>query len=311
MRIKFTLLAAAIISLAGAALAAPPPQPQRPFADRYPNVFMTPQVSSPPIQFQNQGTPLGVSFTFNCSTGMSCSFVNGVMTVTSTGGSGTINSCGTSNALAYYSAATTLSCDGAVTTNTSGVISAAGEAITPASDTATVFTVKNNTGTTTVLAVDTRSGGNGLVVTAPSGGGFAGVFGGGAVTFAGVRNAGNYSLGSSGQGTLFISPTSPSIAAAGCGGSAATISTKNGTAAFKVGVGTSNTGTCTVTMPAATTDWICSATDITTTSTTVSQTKSKPGGTPTTQITLQNYTDVSGTAAWVDNDVLAVSCWGE
>ena len=112
---------------------------------------------------------------------------------------------------------------------------------------------------------------------------------------------------------LLISNTPPSIVAAGCGGSGASIiSQLNATAAFKVGVGTGNTGTCTITMPAAATDWICSATDITTTSTTVSQTKSVPtAGHLTTEITLQNYTDISGTHAWVDNDVIAVSCMGE
>ena len=112
-------------------------------------------------------------------------------------------------------------------------------------------------------------------------------------------------------GRLMFTSTAPSVAAAGCGGSAAAISTNGGTAAFKVNVGTSNTGTCTITMPAAAQDWICYATDITTTSTTVSQTKAKPGGTPTTQVTLQNYTDVSGTAAWTDSDVIAVGCWAE
>lgn len=109
-----------------------------------------------------------------------------------------------------------------------------------------------------------------------------------------------------------ISVTAPTVAAAGCGGAAAAIvAGHNGTAAFKVSVGTTNTGTCTITMPAATTDWLCGATDITTTSTAVAVTKAKPGGTPTTQVTLQNYTDVMATGPWTDNDVIAVICFAE
>lgn len=46
------------------------------------------QVSSPPIQFQNSGTPIGVAFTFNCSTGTSCSIINGAVVITSTTGGG-------------------------------------------------------------------------------------------------------------------------------------------------------------------------------------------------------------------------------
>lgn len=114
-----------------------------------------------------------------------------------------------------------------------------------------------------------------------------------------------------GSGPPFFVNTAPSVAASGCGTAGASITASNGTAAFKVNVGTTNSGTCTITMPTAKTDWLCSATDITTTSTTVSQTKSVPGGTPATQIVLQNYTDISGTHAWVDNDIIAVTCPGE
>ncbi len=113
------------------------------------------------------------------------------------------------------------------------------------------------------------------------------------------------------SGNVLFSRVAPTIGAAGCGGSGASIPNSNGTVAFQVNVGTSNTGTCTVTMPGAHTNWVCSATDITNTSTAVSQTKAKPGGTPATQITLQNYTDISGTGAWTDSDVIAISCWAE
>lgn len=42
--------------------------------------------SNPPIQFQNAGTPLGVSFIFNCSTGTTCTITNGVLIITASGG---------------------------------------------------------------------------------------------------------------------------------------------------------------------------------------------------------------------------------
>jgi hypothetical protein len=118
-------------------------------------------------------------------------------------------------------------------------------------------------------------------------------------------------LGGASVGKLAISTTAPTILAAGCGAAGASITVNNGTAAFTVNVGTTNSGTCTITMPAATTDWNCGATDITTTSTLVSMTKSVPGGTPATQITLQNYTDVSATHAWVDSDKIQVRCVAE
>lgn len=116
--------------------------------------------------------------------------------------------------------------------------------------------------------------------------------------------------GATGQTVInFVAPT---ILAAGCGGLAASILTQNGTAAFKVGVGTGNGGTCTITMPAATTDWLCQATDITGTSANVFITKAVPTpGNLTTEITLQNYTDVAGAHAWVDSDVIEVTCHGE
>lgn len=119
------------------------------------------------------------------------------------------------------------------------------------------------------------------------------------------------SLVNGASGHLLESTTAPSIVAGGCGGAAAAITVNNGTFAFTVNVGTGNSGTCTVTMPAAPTNWVCGATDITTTSTLVSITKSVPGGTPTTQITLQNYTDVSATHAWVDSDKIQVGCAAE
>jgi hypothetical protein len=111
----------------------------------------------------------------------------------------------------------------------------------------------------------------------------------------------SYSL----NGKLLISVTSPTVLAAGCGGSAAAIANPNGTAAFQVNVGTSNTGVCTVTMPAAPHGWMCSAEDQTTISANVARSRCVTGG--TTSITLANYTDIAGAHAWVDSDVLGVT----
>lgn len=87
MRIRL-ILALLLTLIATCATAAPPPD----FSLRHylSHTVLVPQggMSNPPIVFQNQGTPLGVSFTVNCSTGMSCSFVSGVMTLTATGGGG-------------------------------------------------------------------------------------------------------------------------------------------------------------------------------------------------------------------------------
>ncbi len=94
-----------------------------------------------------------------------------------------------------------------------------------------------------------------------------------------ITSGGTIVNGSTGH--LFFSPTAPSILAAGCGGSAASIVANNGPAAFQVNVGTSNTGACTITSGLGT----------------------------ITSVVLQNYTDISGTGAWVDSDKLVVSCW--
>jgi hypothetical protein len=55
---------------------------------------------------------------------------------------------------------------------------------------------------------------------------------------------------------LLISTTAPTIAGAGCGGSAASIANNNGTAAFTINVGTAPTsGGCTITLPTAANGW--------------------------------------------------------
>jgi len=108
-----------------------------------------------------------------------------------------------------------------------------------------------------------------------------------------------------GNGNFFYSGIAPTISSGF--GTGASVTANNGTAAMRISVGTSNTGNGVVGLPTAATGWNCFATDITTKSTTVADTRQTAS--TTASATLQNYTDIVGTGAWVDNDVLAVSCF--
>jgi len=101
-----------------------------------------------------------------------------------------------------------------------------------------------------------------------------------------------------------ISATAPTIAS-GFGTSAAIVHS-NGTAAFALNVGTSNTGNGVLTLPTAANGWTCDATDITTTG--PNQLVTKQTASSATSATLQNYTDAGATHAWTDSDVLYVKC---
>lgn len=90
-------------------------------------------------------------------------------------------------------------------------------------------------------------------------------------------------------------------------GTGASVTAGSSHTAFRVGVGTSNTGTGVVALPTAPTGWNCYATDITTKSTLVASTLQTAS--TTASATFQNYTDIVGTHAWVDSDVLAISCF--
>lgn len=104
---------------------------------------------------------------------------------------------------------------------------------------------------------------------------------------------------------LLSSPTAPTISSGF--GTSPSITVNNGTASFRVNVGTGGSAaTGVVGLPAATTGWNCFATDITTTSAAVSQTKMT--GSTTTSVTLANYTDLSASGPWAASDILAVNC---
>jgi hypothetical protein len=113
-----------------------------------------------------------------------------------------------------------------------------------------------------------------------------------------------------GSCSAIVTSTVPTIAAAGCGGSGASISGGNSTASFDINVGTGPASTgCTVTMPAAKTGWSCSVNDRTTISTTVSMQK-QTGAISTTSVVLQNFSDVTVATAPAASDIYHVTCTG-
>jgi hypothetical protein len=107
---------------------------------------------------------------------------------------------------------------------------------------------------------------------------------------------------------LLVSTTVPTIAGAGCGGTVAAIQNPNGTASFNIFTGTAPTsGGCTITMPAATTDWHCEASHTSAISTTnfiIQQT----GALSTTSVTLQMFSDVAAATAPAASDVWRTTC---
>lgn len=104
---------------------------------------------------------------------------------------------------------------------------------------------------------------------------------------------------------LMISQTAPTI---GSGfGTTPSIVASNGTAAFQVNVGTGGTASSgVVTLPAATTGWSCSVSDITTQSTSVFLTKQTAS--TTTSVTVTNYNTAGAATAWVASDKLNFNC---
>lgn len=172
-------------------------------------------------------------------------------------------------------------------------------------------TIQNTANATTLIVKQSAAGGSAFLVQTSGAGTVLNVSP--SATYAVIAGSGFAAnqFANSVTGSIIWNRVGPAVAAGGCGGAGASISTSNGTASFKVNVGTGNSGTCTLTMQAAAIDWICSATDITTTSAAVFITKAKPGGTPATQVTLQNYTTAGATGAWTDNDVIAASCFAE
>jgi hypothetical protein len=102
----------------------------------------------------------------------------------------------------------------------------------------------------------------------------------------------------------FASSTAPTIAGGFC--TTPSISANNGTAAFAITIGSAcAAGTGTLTLPAATTNWICNFADVTAPGT---NSVIQSGGTATT-VTVQNYSRTTGaTANFGSGDVVRASC---
>lgn len=106
------------------------------------------------------------------------------------------------------------------------------------------------------------------------------------------------------NGVLHVSATAPTVSGFGTSPS---VANHNGTSAFTVNVGTGGTAnTGTVTLPTATTGWVCMAQDVTTPASFVT---AQTGGTTTTA-TFTNYSRTTGLIiAWTASDILRVSCF--
>lgn len=108
---------------------------------------------------------------------------------------------------------------------------------------------------------------------------------------------------------MLFSATAPTIAAAGCGGAAASIAANNGTAAFSVNVGTTPGTTCTITLPTSVNGWVCDAFDFTNPTTGGGYYVKETGGTTTT-IVLTFFSTAGAATAPTASDVVRVKCSG-
>lgn len=90
-------------------------------------------------------------------------------------------------------------------------------------------------------------------------------------------------------------------------GTNAIVAHANGNCSFSINVGTSNTGTGNVILPAAPNAWNCQAQDITTQGVNEASIR-QTSASNSTQVTFQNFTDIMGNHAMVDNDLVYVIC---
>lgn len=110
------------------------------------------------------------------------------------------------------------------------------------------------------------------------------------------------------NGRLMVSATAPTIATGGCGGSGASITHSNGTAAFEINVGATPTSAgCTITMPGAPISWVCNANDQTTQSATVFVQK-QTGADSTTSVTIQTFAATGSANAPTASDIYHLAC---
>lgn len=110
------------------------------------------------------------------------------------------------------------------------------------------------------------------------------------------------------SGNVIDSPTAPTIASGF--GTSPSIAANNGTAAFTVNVGTGGTASAgVITMPTATTGWICNVENRTGVAANRADQRTIQTATSTTSVTVQNQTvSTGGALAWTASDVLTLQC---
>lgn len=118
-------------------------------------------------------------------------------------------------------------------------------------------------------------------------------------------------LNMSGAGTFLafvhnlMVPTAPTISSGF--GTSPSVTAHNGTATFRINVGTGGVATSGVIgLPAAFAGWNCFCNDITTKSATVASCQQTASS--TTTATIGNFTTAEAAGAWVASDIVAVSC---
>jgi hypothetical protein len=109
-------------------------------------------------------------------------------------------------------------------------------------------------------------------------------------------------------GHLVFSDTAPTVASGF--GTTPTIVASNGAVAFRVGVGTGGAASAgVITMPTATTGWVCHVDNLTARAGNVADARTVQTATGTTSITVQNQTISTGAAlAWTASDNLLLLC---
>jgi len=125
-------------------------------------------------------------------------------------------------------------------------------------------------------------------------------------------NAVGFNVSSSGAtyqllGKVLMVATAPTIASGF--GTSPSIVASNGTAAFTINVGTGGTASAgVITMPAATTGWICQIQNLTAQAANRASVRTCQTASSTTSITVQNQDVATGAAtAWAASDVLSIT----
>jgi len=109
------------------------------------------------------------------------------------------------------------------------------------------------------------------------------------------------------NGTALMMEVAPTVSSCG---TAPSISAENGTAAFRVTVGTATPSSCQIDLPTAANGWNCYATNRTGRLGNVAEEHVFQIADTTTSATLENQTNSTGAAAVMgNNDVLSVSCF--